>query len=74
VIAQQGRTIEIPTGGVIVGVYAHTARLATAAVQTLVPIDEVGVPGARLPARLPDTGFGSTPLPSQVPSPLRALG
>ena len=24
-------------------------------------------------ARLPDTGFGSTPLPSQMPSPLRAL-
>jgi hypothetical protein len=74
VVAQQGRTIEIPTGGVVVGVYAHTAHLAAAAAQTLVPINAVGSPGAQLPARLPDTGFGSTPLPSQIPSPLRALG
>jgi hypothetical protein len=74
VVAQQGHTIEIPTAGVVVDVYAHTARLAAAAAQTLVPINEAGVPGAQLPARLPDTGFGSTPLPSQIPSPLRALG
>jgi hypothetical protein len=74
VVAQRGRTIEIPTGGVVVGVYAHTARLAASAVQTLVPINAAGSPGAQLPARLRDTGFGSTPLPSQVPSPLRALG
>jgi hypothetical protein len=73
VIAREGRAIEIPTGGVVVGVYAASARLAAAAAQTLVPINELGTPGARLPARLPDTGFGSTPLPSQVPSPLRAL-
>jgi hypothetical protein len=38
-----------------------------------VAINEAGAPQAPLPARLPDTGFGSTPLPSQVPSPLRAL-
>lgn len=73
VIAQHGHTVEIATGGVVVGVYAHTARLASTAAQTLVPINDVGVPGAQLPARLPDSGFGSTPLPSQVPSPLRAL-
>jgi len=70
---QRGRTIEIPTGGVVVGVYADSSHLATAAAQTVVPINEVGVPGGALPARLSDTGFGSTPLPSQVPSPLRAL-
>jgi hypothetical protein len=73
VIARDGQAIEIPTGGVVVGVYADSARLAAAAAQTLVPINELGTPGAQLPARLPDTGFGSTPLPSQVPSPLRAL-
>jgi hypothetical protein len=73
VLAQQGHTIAIPTGGVIVSVYADSAHLAVAAVHTLVPINEVGEPGAPLPAPLPDTGFGSTPLPSQVPSPLRAL-
>jgi hypothetical protein len=73
VVAQRGRTIEIPTGGVVVSVYADSARLATAAAQTVVPINEVGVPGGSLPSRLRDTGFGSTPLPSQEPSPLRAL-
>jgi hypothetical protein len=72
-VAQRGRTIEIPTGGVVVGLYADSARLASAAAQTVVPINEAGVPGAPLPARLRDTGFGSTPLPSQEPSPLRAL-
>ena len=49
------------------------AHGADAAAHTIVPINQVGEPGAPLPARLPDTGFGSTPLPSQVPSPLRAL-
>ena len=72
-VAQRGRTIEIPTGGVVVSLYADSARLASAAAQTVVPINEPGVPGAPLPARLRDTGFGSTPLPSQEPSPLRAL-
>jgi hypothetical protein len=73
VLAQAGRTIEIPTAGVVVGIYADSARLAAAAAQTAVPINEAATPGARLPVRLPDTGFGSTPLPSQVPSPLRGL-
>jgi hypothetical protein len=73
VLAQRGRTIAISTGGVIVSVYAQSARLAAAAAHTLVPINDVGEPGSPLPARLPDTGFGSAPLPSQVPSPLRAL-
>jgi hypothetical protein len=70
---QRGHTIEIPTGGVVVGVYADSPYLAAAAAQIVVPINEVGVPAGTLPARLGDTGFGSTPLPSQVPSPLRAL-
>jgi hypothetical protein len=73
VIARAGRTIEIPTAGVVVGIYATDARLAAAAANAIVPINEAAVPGAPLPARLPDTGFGTTPLPSQVPSPLRSL-
>lgn len=73
VFAQRGHTIELATGGVVVGIYADSAALAAAAAQTLAPINEVGAPDEPLPARLPDTGFGSTPLPSQVPSPLRAL-
>jgi hypothetical protein len=73
VVARAGQTIEIPTAGVVVGIYALTPRLADTAAATIVPINDVGAPGARLPARLPDTGFAETPLPSQMPSPLRAL-
>jgi hypothetical protein len=73
VLARAGQTIEIPTGGVVVGIYALSAQLAAAAAATIVPINDVGVPGAELPARLPDTGFARTPLPSQMASPLRAL-
>lgn len=72
-IARAGQTIEIPTAGVVVGIYALTARLAATAAATIVPINDLGAPGARLPARQPDTGFAATPLPDQMPSPLRAL-
>jgi hypothetical protein len=71
VFAQQGRTIEIPTAGVVVGIYAVNAHLARAASETIVPINAVGVPGAQLPAPLPDTGFAEKPLPVQIPSSLR---
>jgi len=72
VVSQRGRTIALPTAGVVVGVYALDARLAGAAAREMVPINAVAVPGAPLPARLADTGFGETPLPAQLPSPLQA--
>jgi hypothetical protein len=73
VVAQGGTTLEIPTAGVVVDIYATNPRLAAAAAQTIVPLNGVGAPQAMLPARLPDTGFAETPLPGQMPSPLRAL-
>jgi hypothetical protein len=73
VVAQRGRAIAIPTGGVVVAIYALSPRLAVAAAQTAVPINASAEPGAPLPARLPDTGFGASPLPTQVPPPLRPL-
>jgi hypothetical protein len=73
-LAQAGRTIIIPTAGVIVDIYAADAHAAEAAARTMVPINEVGAPEAPLPAALPNTGFGQKPLPSQVPAPLRPLG
>jgi hypothetical protein len=73
VVAVGGRTIEIPTGGVVVDIHAKNARLADAAAQTIVPINAGATPGAPLAAPLPDTGFADTPLPAQTPSPLRAL-
>jgi hypothetical protein len=73
-VSRGGRTIEIPTAGVVVGIYANDPGLAGAAAHTIVQINGIGAPDATLPAPLPDTGFGNTPLPSQVPSPIRALG
>jgi hypothetical protein len=66
--AQAGRTIVIPTAGVVVSIYASDSRLAGAAAQTAVPINAIGAPGGPLPAPLPETSFARTPLPSQTPT------
>jgi len=71
VVALDGRTIEIPTGQVVVDIYAQSARVASAAAQAIVPINAAGSPRSQLPARLPDSGFAEQPLPVQMPSPLR---
>lgn len=72
-LMQADRTVAIPTAGVVVSIYAHDARTAAAAAATIAPINTPGASGAQLPAPLPDTGFGDTPLPSQVPSPLQPV-
>ena len=72
-LAERGDAIAIATGGVILDIYAHTPALALAAASTAVPVNYPGAPFSSLPGKLPDTGFGSRPLPSQAPSPLRAL-
>jgi hypothetical protein len=72
-LAAQGNAISISTGGVILDIYAHTPALARAAALTAVPINAPGAPGGQLAASAPDTGYGERPLPSQTPSPLRAL-
>ena len=74
VLAQAGDTIELSTGGVVVGIYAENARLARAAAETIVPINDLGSPGAPLPPPLGDTGFAERPLPGQTPVPLHAFG
>jgi hypothetical protein len=63
-----GTTLTIPTGGVVVSVYARSPSLARAAAMTMAPVNEVGLPLAALPAAIPNTGFGSAPLPGQVPT------
>jgi hypothetical protein len=65
---EAGRVITIPTGPVVVNIFARDPALALAAAQQIVAINRPGSPGETLPARLPDTGFGSTPLPSQRPN------
>jgi hypothetical protein len=71
-LTPDGHTIVLATGGVVLGIYALESRLAAAAADTAVPINDVGSPGAALPAALPDTGFADSPLPAQLPSPLAA--
>lgn len=73
-LAQAGKTVLIATGSVVVDVYATNARTAAAAARTLVPINTAGAPEAPLPPALPNSGYGETPLPAQVPAPLRPLG
>ncbi len=71
--AAAGATIEIPTGGVVVGIYADSPRLAAAAAQTVVPINEAGAPGAPLPARAARHRLRLDAAALAGPSPLRAL-
>jgi len=73
-LAEQGRTIVIPTGAVVLDIYANSAPLALAAAQAAVPINAPGAPGEALPAALPPGDFEAKPLPSQVPNPLHPLG
>ena len=72
VAAQGDETIELPTAGVVLDIYANSPELARAAAETVVPINDVGAPAAPLPAPLPNTGFGEEPLPGQAPTLLRA--
>jgi hypothetical protein len=63
-----GRSVQIPTGKVLVSIYADSPALARAAAQTMVPINQGAVPGAPLPAARSGSGFGVAPLPGQLPS------
>jgi hypothetical protein len=73
-IAQAGRTIELATAGVVVDIYATSARAAAAAARAAAPINQPGSPEAPLAPALANTGFGEMPLHSQVPPPLHPLG
>jgi hypothetical protein len=72
-LLRAGRTLVLATAGVVIDIYATSARTALAAARTAVPINALGKPEAPLPAPLPNTGYSELPLPDQVPSPLRAL-
>jgi hypothetical protein len=66
--SQGARTLAIPTGAVVVNVYAERSALAGMAARMMAPLNKVGLPLAPLPATLPNTGFGLLPLPGQVPA------
>ena len=63
-----GRALTLPTGGVVVDLYARNPALARAAAETMVSINTLSAPGAPLAPPLPDTGYGERPLPSQQPA------
>ena len=48
-LAEGGDALSIPTGGVVLDVYAHTPALARAAAQSAVPINYPGAPARRWP-------------------------
>ena len=73
VLTQSGATIALATGAVVVDVYATNPHTARAAARTMVPINEAGAPEAALAVARPNSGFAETPLPRQVPPPLRPL-
>jgi hypothetical protein len=72
-VSESGRAIAIPTAGVVVSIFAENPATAAAAARTMVPINSPLSPGEPLPARRPDTGFGATPLPTQMPPAVRPL-
>jgi hypothetical protein len=72
-IAQRSRTIILTTGPVVLSIHAVDAGLARAAARAAVPINQPLSVDGPLPAPQPDTGYGSTPLPSQEPQPLNPV-
>ena len=66
-LTQGGETVEIATASVVVDIYARRASLARAAAQTMVAINQGGLPGAPLPAPVANTGYTSRPLEGQLP-------
>ncbi len=64
--SEDGLTIEIPTGAVVVSVRADNVATARAAARAVVPINSVGLPAAPLPHALPTTRFATEPLPAQL--------
>jgi hypothetical protein len=62
-----GATLAIPTGGVVVSVYAKSPSLARKVATIMAPLNKVGLPQAPLPAAGPDTGFDRQPLASELP-------
>lgn len=70
VVFEGGAVIEIATGPAVIDVRARSSALALTAARQMVPINELGLPGAPLPRALPDTGFAARPMEGQRSSAL----
>jgi hypothetical protein len=82
--ALSGRALSLPTGGVVVDLYADKPALARAAAEAMVtinsssapsigrasrdPLPPSDLPGTPLASPLPNTGYGERALPSQQPA------
>lgn len=71
--ARSGRVVMIPTGNVVVDIFAANSRLARAAARNVVAINAPGAPSAPLPAPRQTNAYSGHPFNSQVPSPLHPL-
>lgn len=71
--AQGGEVIELRTGPIVIDVRANSARLARAAAQEMVPVNEVGQPRGRLPSALRNTGYNRRVMEQQRPSTVKLL-
>ncbi|MDE3070872.1 MAG: hypothetical protein KGJ43_09105, partial [Acidobacteriota bacterium] len=61
-----GRTLDIPTGSVVVSIFAEDAALARAAARAMVSLNVASLPGAPLPRAMPAGSYASSPLASQM--------
>lgn len=71
--AHGGRVVMIPSGNVVIDIFADTPKLARQASRNVVPINAPGAPGDALPPSRQTEAFSGRPFSSQVPSPLRPL-
>lgn len=72
-VAQNGEVLDVATGPVVVEIRSRKRMLAFAAAKQMVPINELGEPGATLPAAKPDRESEEKPLATQQPHPLKLL-
>ncbi|MFZ2049374.1 MAG: hypothetical protein WAU69_00425 [Solirubrobacteraceae bacterium] len=73
VLASDGKVIEIATGPDMVDIHAKSAALARFAADRMVAINELGTPGAALPAGQGNTGFAAKPLEGQLPQTVQGM-
>jgi hypothetical protein len=67
-VSQDGTTMAIPTGAVVVSVFARSPAVALAAARSLLPINESGAPlSGPLPAPGRNSGYARTPLGGPTP-------
>jgi hypothetical protein len=62
-----GRTLIIPTGNVVLDIYADNPGLVRSAAAAAVPLGEASAFGEDLPAPLPDAGYANVPVKGQIP-------